>query len=102
METNGSSVYAANNTGQGSFAGNYNLWVENIGSNNNVFEFQILDYSASDKHKMALYKIGAPQTGVAQYAGRWATTSAVTTLTVTSAFSTWRSGSTFALYGVSA
>ncbi len=102
MEANGSTAAAASNTST-ALDGNYNYWVEDIGTSNTVYEMQLLDYSATDKHKMAIYKVRAATTGVASYTGRWANTAAVTQVVVSRAGgNTWRTGSTFALYGVSA
>lgn len=102
MEANGSSASAFSNSAS-ALEGNYNFWVEDIGTANTYYELNLLDYSATDKHKTALYKVRAAATGVASYVGRWADTSAVTSLVASrSGGNTWRSGTTFALYGVSA
>lgn len=101
MESNGSAAAAVSNTSN-ALDGNYNYWVEDIGTNNTVYELQLLDYSATDKHKTAIYKVKAGLTGLGQYTGRWATTDAVTSIVLSRGSGTWRNGSTFALYGVSA
>lgn len=64
---------------------------------------QIFDYSATNKHKAVLsrFEESATNSSVNATAGRWASTSAITTV----AFGfggTFAAGSTFALYGVSA
>jgi hypothetical protein len=62
----------------------------------------ILDYSATDKHKPVI----ARETGVDNsnrvglYAGRWASTSAITTVRVSPDANSLAIGSTFALYGI--
>jgi hypothetical protein len=64
--------------------------------------WNILDYAATDKHKSALVRANS-NNGVVASAGRWASTSAVTSLTVVAMNgSVYAAGSTFALYGVSA
>jgi hypothetical protein len=64
---------------------------------------QIMDYSATDKHKSTLSRANNPGQGVNVNAGRWPSTSAITTITLAIAFggSNFNAGSTFALYGVS-
>jgi hypothetical protein len=61
----------------------------------------ILDYSATDKHKTAIIRADIASSGVAMTAGRWANTSAITTVTVVAGLNNFVAGSTFALYGVS-
>ena len=61
---------------------------------------QIMDYSATDKHTTTLSRANADE--VRMIAGRWADTSAVTSLTISAAPSprTYDAGTTFYLYGV--
>lgn len=81
-------------------------WVsyyDNVPSTNTFnAQLQIMDYSATDKHKMILARVGDASTSVEQSAIRWGSTSAITTLQIVPGSSTWLAGSTFALYGVSA
>lgn len=65
---------------------------------NNVV-FHIMDYSATDKHKTVLNRMN--EAGITTYAwfGRWANTSAVTTIAV-SGTNPYAIGSTFSLYGI--
>ena len=66
----------------------------------NMVKLQLFDYSATDKHKTALYggNNSSGQTG--SYAGRWANTAAVNTIRFfTAQGGTFNSGSTFSLYG---
>lgn len=62
-----------------------------------------IDYSATDKHKIALSQIGQTGDGLIDLStNRWVNTgSAITQLVVFPGSGTWSSGSTFALYGVS-
>lgn len=64
-----------------------------------VYISNIMDYSASDKHKAVLTRssIASNVTGIAS---RWANTAAITSITVFSPGSTISSGSTIAIYGV--
>jgi hypothetical protein len=63
---------------------------------------QVMDYSATNKHKTFLTRI-ADKSGFGDYvfaiASRWANTAAVTSLTATSS-ANFQSGNTFSLYGV--
>jgi hypothetical protein len=68
-------------------------------SSNNYNVTQIMDYSATDKHKTVLDRWNRPSAFVFATAGRWADNTAVNTvrLVPTGTFSV---GSTFSLYGV--
>ena len=62
----------------------------------------IMDYSATDKHKTSLIRWGnADGTSYSMaWASRWANTAAITTLNITVASGQIVSGSTFALYAI--
>ena len=67
----------------------------------NTTIFQIFDYSATDKHKAALYR--SNQTLVAASAQRWASTSAITSISIAlESGITFEAGTTFSLYGIEA
>jgi hypothetical protein len=65
---------------------------------------QIMDYSATDKHKAVLYRSGLgddTNQGAYAQASRWANTAAITTLTIAPSGSfQLLANSTFALYGI--
>lgn len=62
---------------------------------------QIMDYSATDKHKTFLVRSGHPSFQVSAYAARWASTSAITSLVIPSlSGGNFQAGSSFALYGI--
>lgn len=65
---------------------------------------QIMDYSATDKHKTMLVRTGAgssdPNNFVWAFAQRWASTSAITSLQLITSSSTITAGSTFSLFGI--
>jgi hypothetical protein len=72
-----------------------------IGSSNSGSGIiQIMDYSATDKHKTLLYRIGEPSRMVSAGAGRWANTAAITSFSWSPIAGNWASGSTFSIYGV--
>jgi hypothetical protein len=66
----------------------------------NVVITQIMDYSATDKHKTVLSRSNAPSVNLYAIASRWASTSAITSLATFLSSGSYPSGSTFSLYGV--
>jgi hypothetical protein len=61
----------------------------------------IMDYSATDKHKTILTRAGTSYDPVSAYASRWASTSAITSLDIVATTGgNFSAGSSFALYGV--
>lgn len=63
---------------------------------------QVMDYTATDKHKTSLGRGNNTANGVTAAATRWANTAAITSVLLKPNSSTFAAGSTFALYGVSA
>ena len=61
---------------------------------------QIMDYSATDKHKTFLVRSNIPANNTAAHAVRWANTAAITTVAVEAISTTWAVGTTFGLYGI--
>jgi hypothetical protein len=99
--------------GNGSTTGSENLGtglsfikLNSIGGTTNTVSsphvVQFLDYSATDKHKIILSRSGNSSNGVDMTSARWANTAAITTFVISIAGGSFASGSTFALYGVSA
>jgi hypothetical protein len=72
------------------------------GSNNVIF--QIMDYAQTDKHKSMLIRANSNTNEVAASTARWADTSAITSVSLSSTAlsSTLKAGSTFSLYGIAA
>lgn len=60
----------------------------------------IMDYSATDKHKSVLQRLDDPTQTTRAYAGRWANTSAINSVTVAASSNQFASGATFYLYGI--
>lgn len=69
--------------------------------NASVLLVNVMDYTATDKHKTGLLRIGGTR-GVQMESFRWASTAVITSLNITASAGNLTSGSTFALYGVSA
>jgi hypothetical protein len=67
--------------------------------NTNII-IQILDYSATDKHKTYLSRANNAGNGTAALVGRWGNTSAITTVEISSQAGSIRTGTTISLYGI--
>jgi hypothetical protein len=61
---------------------------------------QIMDYSATDKHKTALVRSNNPASGVEAFVLRYASTSALTSILLFPSTGSWATGGTFSLYGI--
>lgn len=103
---NYSSVYmrgSGGSTNSGSATNNTYLNTYNDSNTENVLTtLDIMDYSATDKHKTTLMRQGS--TGaVFAIAGRWASTAAITSISMTSSdfgADSFIAGSTFTLFGI--
>ena len=83
--------------------GRFQLDVSGILSSNRVqANINLTDYSSTVKHKSVLWRYTNVAYETNATIGRWANTSAVTSIQLRAGSSTWQAGSTFALYGVSA
>jgi len=69
-----------------------------ISNSEGVSIMQILDYSATDKHKSLLARAATDRPRAV--AGRYASTSAITTMEVLSESDDFDTGTTFSLYGI--
>lgn len=67
---------------------------------NTMITADVMDYSATDKHKSTLTRSHTDGVYVWAIAGRWANTSAITSVTIAAFSGSLKAGSTFALYGV--
>ena len=67
-----------------------------------IVVYNILDYSATDKHKTVLVRGDNSAVNTTATAVRWAHTAAITTILAYPSSGTFAAGSSFALYGVSA
>ena len=99
------SATATQTLAYGNLAGGTDYLVTNAVWNSIV---NIMDYSTTDKHKTVLSRAnraitGAGGGGTSMAVNRWANTAAVTTIALSPEFTgSWATGTTFALYGVSA
>jgi hypothetical protein len=60
----------------------------------------IMDYSATDKHKTIISRADGGRNGTEAFANRWASTAAVTSVTILTSTGNWAAGTTAALYGI--
>lgn len=90
---NGSSASSGSN-GIGAYVGGI------YGSNRSLNIIQVMDYSATDKHKTRLSRMSVAGAEVSMIASRWANTAAVTSMTFTLISNTMSSGTTLSLYGI--
>jgi hypothetical protein len=92
-------MMAGNGSSTSSNANGGSIRWEVTGTANKQAIIQIMDYSATDKHKTALVRSGDSSTSVEASANRWANTAAVTSVLVQ--FGTnLTAGSTLNLFGV--
>lgn len=71
------------------------------GTTKALSKFEILDYTATDKHKTVIVRANRPDAIVQARAARWANTSAIGTITITDNLGNgFAAGSTFSLYGI--
>jgi hypothetical protein len=61
---------------------------------------QIMDYSATDKHKTFLSRTNNVADNAGMFSARWANTNAINTILVSGSAGNYAAGSTFSLYGV--
>ena len=95
--TEGGGVTSGTNTGGSSVQSRFGGGIINNGS---ISIYQIMDYSATDKHKSVLARHNWPGQAVNAVASRWANTSAITSLSISTNEPSFASGATFSLYGV--
>jgi hypothetical protein len=100
MEADGSSTFGGG--GSNSYMDFANNYLNFNASSQAIMTCDFIDYSATNKHKMVIARTSSASQSVALFGGRWASTSAVDTITITSAAGNWATATTFTLYGVSA
>jgi hypothetical protein len=61
---------------------------------------QVMDYSATDKHKTSLVRSGESVDGTEAWVSRWPSTSAINSILLYTGSNSFTAGSTFALYGI--
>lgn len=80
------------------------LWSnQGLGTTQGNGILQLMDYSATDKHKTALIRENSNNTNgtnTAMYAGRWASTTAITSITVFSVNGNFDTGTTLRMFGI--
>jgi hypothetical protein len=76
--------------------------INELTTNPHNYILQIMDYSASDKHKVALLRSngGLYPSSVNASCSRWANTSVINSINISPNASSFAAGSTFNLYGI--
>lgn len=103
--TNRSAVYMSGSVIAGASSGTLGAQnVRNIGSLNGTSRFnaeiQLMDYSATDKHKTFLIRYDDSAVATEAMVQRYAVTTALTSLNLTTSGGNFTVGTTFYLYGV--
>lgn len=94
-------VMYGNGTDDFSFANNESEFVY-MDNGDTVFRVQLMDYSATDKHKTLLARSDETSKWTFAIAGRWANTAAVASIEFYSMSGYFVDGTTFSLYGIEA
>lgn len=89
-----------NGTGTGSGSGSGTYFVFHYYGSDDLYQIDFFDYSATDKHKSALSRLSDAGASVSMSANRWASTAAITSITMTASTGTFSAGATFHLYGI--
>jgi len=92
MDGNGSTTFSSTYLSAGT--------IDNVSKD--IFTIQVMDYSATDKHKTSIIRASNSASIVRATAYRWADNSAVNSLTFKTQARDFTSGSTFSLYGIEA
>ena len=99
MSGNGSSAASTSYANQGAFFLNYS---DTVTTGRYQATLQFFDIHQTDKHKSMLYRLNNAANGVTSGAGRWGSTSAITSIEVYVPANAFASGSTFFIYGIEA
>jgi hypothetical protein len=96
---NATPPFTSSSSGNNAAYFTFSFAVESVGTTTS--NIQVLDYSASDKHKPMLTRTSIGQDLVpAMYAHRWANTDPITSVEVFLLTNSFVVGSTFSLYGI--
>ena len=98
MYGNGSSASSGSSTN--SFA-RLDLIAANDSSDTGMIVCEVLDFLATDKHKPFLVRANNAARGTDGIAGRWANTSAISSISIFPNSNSFAAGSTFSLFGIS-
>lgn len=74
--------------------------IASISANQTTCTVNLMDYSATDKHKTILLRTSDSSQAVSANAARWASNAAIVSVSSFALGTTFQAGSTFALYGV--
>lgn len=97
---NGSTTSSASSASNQGMRATFNSYLTTTEFNQSVTN--IFDYSVTDKTKSTLTRSGRAGLGVDMFAGRYDSTSAITSITVRAFSDSFAAGSSMALYGIAA
>ena len=97
MSGTGSSLTAAQATSNTLFLG---FSATASTTNRLQLTLNFIDYSSASKQRAIIGRASSANAGVDAFAGRYASTNAITTIQITAGAGDWAIGSTFSLYGV--
>lgn len=100
--SNGTSAVYMAGFGSGTGSGTSSDILGYVSAAGMLNQIDIFDYNVTDKHKSGLIRYGDSGNFAAAAAFRWANTAAITSVRLYLGTGGFASGSTFALYGVSA
>jgi hypothetical protein len=72
----------------------------NFGTEYAITIIHFFDYAQTNKHKSVLMRMNRAGQGVAMMGGRWASTTAISSIDIYNDSGTWSAGSTLYLYGI--
>jgi|688.fasta_scaffold376341_2 hypothetical protein len=94
-EGNGTTTASVNYTNIGEMS-----LFNNLGTGASIQIIHFMDYAQTDKHKTILMRTNRTPGGTAMIAGRWASTSAITSIVLAPDGGTFSTASSFYLYGL--
>ncbi len=92
------SGFASDTVGTSSTLWDLGYFVSNTNRMTTITQF--MDYSATDKHKTFLHRWSQPAQYIGANAHRWHNTAAITSIQLSMPGAQFKSGCTFALYGI--
>lgn len=99
-ESNYTRVFALGNGSSTSSQALNNPYVGEYSTTAAVITFNLMDYSATDKHKSLLIRSSNASALALMAASRWANNNAINSISIQSYTSNFAIGSTFSLYGI--
>jgi hypothetical protein len=93
-------MYGTGSTTGSSSGTNTSFYLGDLSTTVAVATADVMDYSATDKHKTVLVRGSSSDQNVRAFANRWANTAAVTQIVVIPGSGNFATGTSFYLYGI--